>query len=198
MPWSPTAPNLSLSAHVRSFRFITHWQLLMSWVPGWSLVSCAGASSLRVTCDSQPSSPVLELLSRFCWTDLAVTPEQLHSVRGGQRWDVNLSPCRPWDAGHDWGDISENVLINHQPRLVAEQGWLRIRIQSDLQVYSLYTHCVRTQFAHISAVDCFPLWMLLLSVKEQRNCAACSAGYRWVILHNRAHSWFFITKRKPC
>lgn len=50
--------------------------------------------------------------------------------------------------------ISKNILINHQLQLVAEQGWLRIRIESDLQVYLLHALC--TQGAHVSTAARFP------------------------------------------
>ncbi len=44
--------------------------------------------------------------------------------------------------------ISENILINHQLQLVAEQGWLRIGTESDLQAYLFCALC--TQGAHVS------------------------------------------------
>lgn len=103
--------------------------------------------------------------------------EWRRGVRGGQSVTDSFSLQTTWYR--EWLEgISEAILINHKLQLVAEQGWLSIRIESDLQAYSLHAQC--TQEAHVSTDARFPFWLFVAAadyqiVKEQSNslCVWC-------------------------
>lgn len=97
------------------FRFIISRQLLRAW-PEFSLVCL---SLLCVTCGSLASSPELELLNRFCWTDLTVT-QSSSAVWKVDRVRLSPSPCRLHDTHH----INKSwVTTSSRAGMAGDENW---------------------------------------------------------------------------
>lgn len=122
-----------------------------------SLAACA--SSLCLTCWSEPSSPALELLKRFSWTCPTMTQSSGAVWEVRECFSLQATQCDTWLEASD-------IEINHLLQL-AVQGWLWIRNEIDLQVY--LSHALCPQGEHTSVAARSPAWLLVQLIIKQWN-----------------------------